>query len=85
MAKVLARVRHNNNYGGDAPAGAVVEVESEELALVPWCLEALPPEEEHKEESASTEEESSAEASTESTPKAEADQLAPPSKKSGRK
>ena len=42
---MLARVKKDNNYGGAHTAGAVVDVDPEELARVPWCLEALTEEE----------------------------------------
>lgn len=36
-----ARVKEHHNYGGDAPAGTIVEVDASELERVPWCLEAV--------------------------------------------
>ena len=36
-----ARVKEGNSYGWQPP-GTIVEVEPEELARVPWCLEAVP-------------------------------------------
>lgn len=36
-----ARVKQHHNYGGNAPAGTIVEVEQAELERVPWCLEAV--------------------------------------------
>ena len=38
---VLAKVRPNNNYGGSAPEGTVLEVEEAEVDRVPWCLERI--------------------------------------------
>ena len=37
MATVKAKVRAGNRYG-TATAGAIVEVDADELARVPWCL-----------------------------------------------
>lgn len=38
---VLAKVREGNNYGGNAPAGTLLEVEDGECERVPWCLERV--------------------------------------------
>lgn len=41
MAIVKARVRPNNNYGGNAPEGTVVDIEEHELASMGGCLERV--------------------------------------------